>query len=213
MNLFVWDFHGVLEKDCELAVMEVTNKVLEKFSVKKRMSLEEIKKFYGLKWSDYFRYCCPNADDKTIMEMVNYALKPSLNEKSVLKYIKPQNNVFFVLEKIKEKGHLNLVISNSSQKALKFFIDSIKISDLIDDYIGVDSHTDFLSKSNGKINLLKKYIEKNKFNKIIKIGDNEADIEAGINSGAITYLFSKNKNINTKANYVISDLKEVLKEI
>ena len=75
MNLFVWDFHGVLEKDCEFAVMEITNKVLEEFNIKKRINLKETKKLYGLKWSDYFRYCCPNESDTIIMKMVRFALK------------------------------------------------------------------------------------------------------------------------------------------
>lgn len=213
MNLFVWDFHGVLEKDNEFAVVEVTNKVLEEFKVDKRISLEETKNLYGLKWSCFFRYCCPDADDQTIMNMVNSAIKISLTEKTVLKYIKPRDYAFFVLEKIKEKSHFNMIMSNSSQESLKYFIDSVKINELIDDYIGVDNHSKQISKTNGKIRALKKYLEKNKFKKIIKIGDSETDIEAGISCGAITYLFSKDKNNNTKADYVISDLREVLKEV
>lgn len=211
MKLFVWDFHGVLEKDNEYSVVEICNKVLEKFNVNKRISLEETKRLYGLKWGDYFRYCNPDAENDTIKEMVSYAVEVGLNEKNPLKYIKPMDNAHFVLKTIKERGHFNLVISNSSQESLKFFLDSVDITHLVDEYIGVDGHVEF-SEENGKTAILKKYVEGNDFEKIIKIGDIEADIETGIECGAVTYLFSKERK-NTKADYIISDLREVLKEI
>lgn len=48
--LFVWDFHGVLEKDNELAVHEVTNRVLGEFGYEEKASIDDIHMMYGLPW-------------------------------------------------------------------------------------------------------------------------------------------------------------------
>ena len=46
MKLFIWDFHGVLEKDNEHAVVEVTNQVLKEFNQDARLSLQELNLVY-----------------------------------------------------------------------------------------------------------------------------------------------------------------------
>lgn len=56
MKLFVWDFHGTLEKDNEHAVMEISNKVLENLGYTQRLSKEDNLMLYGKKWADYFEY-------------------------------------------------------------------------------------------------------------------------------------------------------------
>ena len=38
MKLFVWDFHGVLEKGNDLAVLDITNKVLEQAGYSERLN-------------------------------------------------------------------------------------------------------------------------------------------------------------------------------
>ena len=51
MKLFVWDFHGVLEKDTEYGVVSVSNKVLEINGYSERFTFDEVKSLYG-KWTE-----------------------------------------------------------------------------------------------------------------------------------------------------------------
>lgn len=41
MKLFVWDFHGTLEKGNENAVLEITNRILKALVYERLMSEEE----------------------------------------------------------------------------------------------------------------------------------------------------------------------------
>jgi hypothetical protein len=41
MKLFVWDFHGVLEKGNDGAVVEITNIALQRFGYSRRMTIQE----------------------------------------------------------------------------------------------------------------------------------------------------------------------------
>jgi len=62
-----------------------------------------------------------------------------------------------------------------------------------------------------KLQKVKEYIASKRFDKIKCIGDNEWDIELGLNLGAETYLFDPNNSKSeTKVHHKISDLREVL---
>jgi len=50
MKLFVWDFHGVLEKDNEKAVVKITNIVLSQSGYSERLNIDDCHRFYGLRW-------------------------------------------------------------------------------------------------------------------------------------------------------------------
>ena len=70
---------------------------------------------------------------------------------------------------------------------------------------------------NVKSEFLKDFLQSKAYQKIVVIGDKESDVRAGKNCKATTYLFTdsevdKNSN-NTKADYIISDLRKVLKEL
>lgn len=54
MKLFVWDFHGFLEKDNEKAVVEITNMVLSQFDYEERLSLDELSSFLWFKMVSMF---------------------------------------------------------------------------------------------------------------------------------------------------------------
>ena len=65
MKLFVWDFHGTLEKGNELAVLEISNLILKKHDYKERFLESQCRELYGEKWFEYFEYLLPN-EPKTI---------------------------------------------------------------------------------------------------------------------------------------------------
>ena len=113
MKLFVWDFHGVLEKDNEHAVVEVTNQVLTEAGIKNRLTLEKCRELYGKKWSVFFKHLAPDADEKTILNMVQRGIDISQETDVISRHIKPMDFSHEVLKKIKNTGHENLILSNT----------------------------------------------------------------------------------------------------
>ena len=218
--LFVWDFHGTLERDNVKAVQELVNKVLSHFKIEREISLAKTVRLYGLSWVDYFKFMYPAGNLTLWQNMKEKAEYYQLKERVVEKYIKPALNAKFVLSKIKKTGHRNIILTNTNPVWIRRFVKIVKLQKYIDHYIGLDLHS--ISRrgqdiSRVKFEALKKYINKNKFDKIVKIGDRESDIKAGKLIGAQTYYFknkfNKNIKIRIKPDYIISDLRKVLKEI
>ena len=79
------------------------------------------------------------------------------------KHIKPTDHVHQVLREIKEKGHENLIISNTESEVLAKFLDSVKISNLINHVIGTDSHRRDKSGNNTKTPLLMEFLKTKKY--------------------------------------------------
>jgi phosphoglycolate phosphatase-like HAD superfamily hydrolase len=209
--LFVWDFHGVLEKDNELAVLEVTNQVLGDFGYDVRASIDDIHRMYGLKWAEYYRRLVPGVDEDIVEKMVLRSRE--LGRPAASRYIKPQDHVETVLREISERGHRNVVVSNTAPKDLEFFMDLVGVSPLIDEFYGVDEE-ERGTRSKNKADIIEECTSGNDYRKIIVIGDTEKDIEVGLRTQAVTYLFKpRSYDEATKAHHSIMDLREVLREL
>jgi len=214
MKLFVWDFHGVLEKGNEFAVQEVCNKALEEFGVKRKVTVRECLNLYGKKWADYFRHFAPHLGKEDVHKMVDRAVEIGLKEKIPFKYIKPMDYAHEVLKSIAKRGHMNIIISNSSPESLDMFLISVNMSNSFNHKFGADGHRKNAHENNSKEVWLRNFLKENKFDKIIVIDDFPAGIEMGKNISATTYLFSRTGNFpKANADYKISDLREVLKEV
>jgi phosphoglycolate phosphatase-like HAD superfamily hydrolase len=213
MKLFVWDFHGVLEKDNEHAVVEVTNQVLEEFGYKPSLTLKVAKELYGLKWGIYFKQLAPEADEETVLKMVDRGVEISNTTDVIFRHIKPMDNCHEVLEKIRKAGHENMIISNTQPEALDRYLNAVKIMPFITHKIGADSHRKDPHTRNSKIKLLKEFLNSKNYDKVIVIGDRDTDMELGEAVGAINYYFINEFNKRLERYSCISDLKEVLKEV
>lgn len=216
-NLFIWDFHGVLEKDNEYAVQEVVNRVLPEFDIIRKATVEECRALYGKKWADYYKFYNPEADEETINSMVNRAVEISVGEKIASKHIKPMDHAKEVLETIAQKGHVNLLMSNSSPEALDYFLEAVGLQDSFDYKFAADRHRKDYAKNTKEEYLIGFFsiellTHGPDYDKIILIDDSETGIEMGLKIGAVTYHFSRNGNPCKKAHYSISDLREVLRE-
>ena len=207
MKLFVWDFHGVLEKDNEFAVQEVVNRVLPEFGIQRKATVEECLDLYGKKWAEYYRYFVPDADEDVIHKMVEMAVDISVGEKVAAKYIKPMDHAHEVLDEIAKKGHMNIVISNSAPEALDYFLESVGMSGRFEHKYAADRHRKNAHETNSKEIWLKEFLQEHNFDEVIVIDDSLVGIEMGKRLGARTYHFSRNNNAQ------ITDLREVLKEV
>jgi len=212
-NLFDWDFHGVLETGNEYAVQEVVNRVLPLFGITRKATVEECLMMYGKKWADYYKFYNPKADEETIHKMVEKAVEISVGEKIASKHMKAAEYARYVLWKIEEYNHTNLLMSNSSEEALDYFLESVKLQDCFDFIFAADGHRKEYNVDS-KARYLEGFLKNKKFDKIIVIDDMEEGIERGLKFGAITYRYHRNgAKVESKAHYVITDLREVLREI
>ncbi len=209
--LFAWDFNGVLEKDCKKATIEVTNRALEEFG-KPLMSEGKFQEMYGRPWIDFFKEMSPDSDDSEIDAMNARAYEISINEKPFLKFIQPMDNAAEVLSYIKGRGCKNIVVSNNSHESLLILTDSVGLTEFFDERVATD---DFESDSRkDKSDAIIEYVKGKDIDKIVVIGDHPHDIEEGKKVGAVTYLFSHTGEFpDVDADYKISDLREVLKEL
>ena len=219
--LFVWDFHGVLEKGNEKSVEELCNLVLKDFGFERRINLKEVVDWYGLNWLDYFKLTVPEGTPELWQKMKEKVL--SFQERGweiIKKNIKAREFAKSVLEKIKNKGHQNILLTNAQPEHAKKFTELIGINTYLDAIIGVDSPYD--SRRKDEIHIVKgdnltSFLNGKEYRKIVLIGDKESDIKAGKICRAATYLFVDPENANaekeTEADYTISDLREVLREL
>jgi phosphoglycolate phosphatase-like HAD superfamily hydrolase len=211
--LFVWDFHGVLEKGNEYALQEVINQVLEEFKFKRRAAIEEILLLAGKSWKDHYRHFLPGVSDEILSSMANRSNE--LGMPAAKKFTRPNDFAADVLSQITGHGSKSIVISHTQKDAVKFFTDLVGITEFVDAHFATDLQDNNSTIAEAKIAAINKYMKGRNFDKIVFVGDSEHDIEAGLSVGAVTYLFSTDmkRASRTKAHHVISDLREVLKEL
>jgi len=214
-TLFVWDFHGVLEKDNEKAVKVISNKILIQFGFTEQLTDKLNEEYLGLKWYQYFEKLLPRTTKEKCLELQAACFKFVEDDPTILaSQIKPNDHVAEVLTKIADSNNQQIVISNTRQKDLFWFLDTISIRGYFEDsnVIGVNAH-----QTHGtKIDALKDHLKDKDFEKIIVIGDSEDDLKLGKAVGAITYFYKhpKRKHEETQnADYKINDLREILKEL
>jgi phosphoglycolate phosphatase-like HAD superfamily hydrolase len=228
-NLYVWDFHGTLEKGNEHAVREICQAVLEQYGYYRKVTLDEVLYLYGNSWGNYFKALVPSLADETIRQMVESAIQ--MSQKLTGKYMRPMDHSLDTLLLLKVKGHTNAIVSNCRQHRITAFCESTGVSPLVAAAIGMSGDAVMLEKDVVKTKA--SYIMKlangsetsevsrrgnpkascgRKFDRVFMIGDKETDIDAGLLAGAQTVLFDRRKTgVETKAHHTISDLREVLK--
>lgn len=215
MILFVWDFHGVLEKDNEKGVMTISNEVLKQAGFKEQLSNEDNEKFLGLKWYQYFENLLPQITHEECLKLQNDCLDYSRMHPDILpSHIKTNDHVIEVLEKISQSGNKQIVISNTRQNDLFWFLETIGIRQFFSnqDVIGVNAHQTHASK----LDAIKSYLKNKHFEKIIVIGDSESDLAFGREIGAINYFYKhphRKHESTQKADYITNDLRDILKEL
>lgn len=215
MKLFVWDFHGVLEKDNDLVVLDISNQVLEEAGYAERFSDEDNKRFYGLKWFQYFERLLPNLTSEQHMALQAACFEFAEKNQDILaKQIKPSDHSLAVLKAIHDAGHDQIILSNTRPHELLWFVNTVGITKFFPEekVIGVNAH----QKHRVKKDALKDYLSNKRFEELVIIGDSESDMELQEVDGGITYFYSHphiSHSGMVKADYMIKDLREVLQEL
>lgn len=172
MKLFVWDFHGVLEQDNDLALIEVTNIILKKNGFEKQIDLKMRNLLYGRRWYQYFEHVLPKESYSTHMDLTCQCyIYNDANSQIATKYIKPANWAEKVLEEISKKGHDQILISNTNTKSLDTYLKLVNLKKFFseDKVFGTDSHRN--KKPKTKMEYLEDYLKNKKYEEVIVIGD------------------------------------------
>lgn len=206
--LFAWDFHGVLEKGNDIAFSKLFLKCYESLNLSKDISEEDILQHYGLKFSDIIQKVIPDADYNIINHFFNYFNKD--NFAHVRKYMREREEASYVLGRIKDAGHDNVVISSASQESIDRFVDVIDLRNYFEKIIGIGN---YYSEKATKSYFLRLLGSLSRYSKLIMIGDHCNDMFEGKKLDAKTYLFSENGKSCPDADNVINRLYDVLKEI
>lgn len=215
MKLFVWDFHGVLEKDNEQAVIQISNRVLKNLGYKKRITKKDNLKLYGKKWYEYFEYLLPNEFHQKHLEIQQACLAYEQAHPDIVgASIKPNDHAQEVLGKIQKSPHDQILISNMSDVALEMFTNLIGITQYFPQK-AFSCNTKSGQKVYTKHEKLGEYLKNKDFDEIIIIGDTPNDISLVEVAGGISYLYTHPhlKFQNCKPTYKTNDLREILREI
>lgn len=213
MKLFVWDFHGVLEKDNELAVLDISNSILALHGYDARFSEADVRTYYGLKWYEYFEKILPGFDKEVYLQLQAECFEFD-NKNIAAKYIKPNDYALNVLKRIEAKGHDQILLSNTRPYDLDWFLDLVGMKKYFSETkrFGVNAHQTHGNKSEA----LRDYLKNNNFDDVIIIGDSESDMALKDVSGGVTYFYSHphiKLSSAVKADYIITDLRQILDEL
>ena len=219
MKLFVWDFHGVLEKGNDRAVLEITNRALTFHGHFRQMTESEGIALAGLRWHEYFAFLLPehSADEWLKIQSTCFEIGHSQPE-IITKHIQLNDHADLVLSSIEATDHQQILISNTVPKSLDMFIEIVGIEKYfpISHRFAADTHHQkAVTKKNCLGEFLKRY---DCFESIISIGDSPSDMslieQDGVPCG-VGYLYSHPGRAHrlAKADYKINDLRHVLQEI
>lgn len=216
MKLFVWDFHGVLEKGNDRAVLEISNMALELHGHSRRITFEECELLAGLKWVEYFARVLPDLPNASHKELHASCLEiTKKNPELVSKHIHLNEHAQHVLEQIDQSPYVQILISNTTSHVLDWFVSHLGIERFFPSKyrFGVDAHHQHASK----LDCLKTFLEKNSFPEgVVTIGDSPSDMElASLHPKSIGYMYTYPGRFHRQAecHYKIHDLRHVLKEV
>lgn len=210
MDLWVWDFHGVLERGTEGAVLEISNLALERHGFDCRFSFGDIMSLYGKLWHEYFAYLLPERPDEVHLALQQCCYDIQREQPHIVpKHILPTEHAFEVLDHIRDY-HDQILISNTRSDYIDFFVESVGMSGLFDRIIGIDQHGD---PSVTKSAILDGFREGRSYRRVVSVGDSPKDVELARSRNGIGILYAHPGRAyrDCDADLKTSDLREVLR--
>lgn len=217
-KLFVWDFHGTLEKGNEFAAIEISNMALKKHGFTERFTEEDATKLYGKKWYEYFEYLLPNESHDIHVTLQHTSFEWPEAEVIVAKYLLPNDYAKKVIQTIKERGHEQILLSNTSLKALPMFIKLAGLDEYFDEINAFATAAHSRDVKRTKAHVLENYLKSNSiFHEIIVIGDSMSDMELTSHARAKGFLYrhpGQSLKVKLPPHITpINDLRKILTEL
>lgn len=219
MKLFIWDFHGVLEKGNDDAVLEITNLALARHGYTRRMTREEGLFLAGQRWHEYFAFLLPELEEESHFNLQSTCFEISKHQPEIIaQHIQLNDHADFVLEAIQSTSHHQILISNTMPHFVDMFVELVGIEKYFPKSHRFGADTDQQKKTTKKECLEKFLKDKNYFKTIISIGDSPGDMALTDHDNklqGVGYLYSHPMRPHrpAKCDYRIHDLRAVLQEI
>lgn len=215
MKLFVWDYHGVLERGNEIAAWKVTNLVLASFGYAEKITKKDALRMYGKKWYEYFEHVLPHATHEHHLELQQAGFDfTSKNADFVASFIQPNPHAQEVVKAIARK-HEQILISNTDPTSLVLYLEMAGIHKnfTLENAFAANGHSK--DAKNSKKIILEKYLENKTFDDIIIIGDSPGDMALKDVRGGTAYLYCHPGMIHREceADFRITDLRDLLREV
>ncbi len=219
MKLFVWDFHGVLEKGNDAAVLKITNLALQHHGYSRRMSEDENEFLSGRRWHEYFAFLLPEAKEEEHLNLQSTCHEIDKNQPEIIsENICLNDHADLVLSNIHNSQHHQILISNTQPQNLEKFVNMVNIQQYFPSThrFGVNTHQ---QKKLTKQDYLNQFLQnKDPFEAIISIGDSPGDmalIDQEMTANGIGYLYVHpgKQHRAAKCHHKINDLRLVLQEI
>lgn len=217
MNLFVWDFHGTLEKGNERAVQKVSNRVLESFGYAQRLSEEDSQRLYGRNWYEYFEHLLPQEPHERHVQLQEAAFLLSNGRPDIYiaKYVTPNDHAHEVLDAILLSEHDQIVISHTLPESLDLFLEVVRMTQYFPEgaAFAVNGHAREVQRT--KQDVLREFLKSMSYKKIVVIGDSPKDVQLVSVAGGVSYLYAHPGRPfqECPADYQIRDLREILREV
>ncbi len=218
MKLFIWDFHGVLEKGNDEIVLEITNRALKIHGHSRQMTRQEGEFLSGRLWRDYFAYLIPELDENEKLALHSTCIELTQNSPEIFtKHVRVNDHVVHVLEAIEASKHAQILISNTQPHILDTYVGLVGIEKYFPSThrFGTDSS---VQHRKTKRDCLHEFLSiSQKFNEIISIGDSPGDMELSnvpsIKGTSYLYSYPNRAPRLAQCHYTIDDLRMVLREI
>ena len=218
VKLFIWDFHGTLEKGNERAVLAISNEILKQQNYSQRFKQSDCNRLYGKKWYEFFEELLPDKPHEEHLrlqaESVTYGLA---HPEIIAKYIQPNDHSHEVLEAIAVHND-QILISNCNSDSLDLFINTIDIQKFFTQGVNAfaaNNHS--RKKGSSKKDILLGFVLKRgyRYRDIISVGDSPDDVELAHLLGGTSYLYTHPGTNHRKghADHYITDLREVLQKL
>ena len=213
MKLFIWDFHGTLEKGNERGVIGLSNEALKQRGYAERFSTEHIGQLYGKKWYEYFAHILPYESPEMHLQLQKDCVAMHVKNSDIIaSHIAPNDHASAVLAAIGAQ-HDQILISNTPPAHVAEFLDMVGLRPFFPEgkYFGTDSHHPDAKTS--KQDIAEAYMTDKRFEEIIAIGDSPQDMIPLPQTTHYLYAHEGLPFRECTATYRIRDLWEVLREL
>ncbi len=213
MVLFVWDFHGVLEIGNEKFIGETVNQVLQENGFKTRISVENMRLWYGIKLYEYFERLVPD-ENKNRHISLQALCREKMTEDALQSSIRATPFAHDVLSMIAKNSSDQILISNTSDSILDRYLRIVTMKP----YFTHIFPTNIPGQERTKTQVLCEYLQHNPPKKVVIIGDAPSDMELSqvnctIPTRTYHYVHPGWEHRECSSDYKINDLREILQEL
>lgn len=168
MKTVIFDFNGTILDDVNLC-LKCINYVIKRYLNKEPISLETYRNIFGFPVKDYYEKVGFDFKKDDWHEVAKVWMD---YYKSHFEETKVHDGIISFLEESKNKGYRNIILSASESFMLKEQLKKLGLSKYFDEVLGIDN-----IYAGSKIEVAKKFMNKEKNGEYVMIGDTLHDYE------------------------------------